>query len=35
MIFSFSQPLHGNLEINLTIMENIIIKINIWVATTA
>ena len=26
MIINFSQPLHDNLEINLTIMENIIIK---------
>ena len=26
MIINFSQPLHDNLEINLAIMENIIIK---------
>ena len=27
MIINFSQPLHNNLEINLAIMENILIKI--------
>ena len=26
MIINFSQPLHDNLEINIAIMENIIIK---------
>ena len=26
MIINFSQPLHDNLEINLAIMENILIK---------
>ena len=27
MIINFSQPLHNNLEINLAIVENILIKI--------